>query len=443
MGYWQHNTVSGSTQQTDFRTFTFGFDTPAATLPRTGSAHWLTDVLGLLTTPGKELRVVQGNADFDVDFAASAFRLQGYLNENQVVSTGGTSGALAIQSGGLLSAGTGFNGPLSYQSSNGILHGTLNGQFYGPSADEIGASFTAQDNGAAISGALTGQRSTRASTSDGIKNLTLTGPVTNELLRGPSAEMYATDDDALSGFQQIAATVSAVSVNLTANGVSSVGFNYQYNINPQDIVADGRTNFTTYKSTVAGSPVTVSLYKVGAANQELALTYTSFVSWIWPRGPGNSTLPGDTFDANFATYGIRTPRDLLTNRTGTATYDGVLYGRGASLAGTIYDLTGKSRFDVDFSAAQYTGSLDINGTTQSGNQTAIGHFTFGAAMGFGEMAEADIAGPSVNSARPHAIQPLFYGPSGQEIGAHFRFELNQTGTPESLALAGVAVAKAR
>ncbi len=438
MGYWQQNGVSGSTQQTAFSTFAYGFETAGAAVPRSGTAHWLTDVFGLLTLPGKELRVVQGLADFDVDFGAAAYRLQGYLTESQVVSTGGTAGALNLQSGGPLSSGNGFSGLLSYQSSNGTMHGALAGRFYGPGAEEVGASFNAEGVGAALSGALTGQRSSLGSTSDGVKNITLTNPsVTERLYARLGSEITGGGGD-------IRARDASGIVNITPSGPSYMAFNYQYDLNPQDIVADGRANFTTYKTTLQGAPLAVSVYKQGAANQELALTYTGFVSWIWPRGPGGSVVPGfDVFDANYAVYGINTPRDLMTNRTGTASYAGILYGQGASLGGTVYDLTGTSRFDVDFSAAQYSGSLAIRGTSTGGGVTDFGTFGFTSFLGYGEMAEATITGGTVSAREQHVIRPQFFGPSGQEIGAAFWFQVNQTGTPQSTALGGIAIAKSQ
>jgi hypothetical protein len=64
MGYWQKNIRAGTDQHTYFSTFTYGFDTPSSGMPKTGTAHWLTDIFGLLTKPNKELQIVQGLGDF-------------------------------------------------------------------------------------------------------------------------------------------------------------------------------------------------------------------------------------------------------------------------------------------------------------------------------------------------------------------------------------------
>lgn len=443
MGYLQRNAVTGATQQTVFSSFTYGFDTPGAAVPRTGAAHWLADVFGLLNMPGQELRTVQGLADFNVDFTAGAYRLNGFMEEQQAVTDGGTAGSLTLQSSGLLSSSAGFGGPLSYDSSAGVMHGMLDGRFYGPEAEEVGASFNAQGNGAALAGALTGQRSTSNSTSAPLTNLSLVNPFTTELLiNGPGAGLSV----ALGiGLDTVRASPRSTSVLLTPNGPSAVSVDREYDLRPQDIVADGRANFTTYRTSIEGAPIAISFYKIGSANQELALTYTSFVSWIWPNGePGHAPPPGgQVSSANFAIFGMPTPRDLLTHRTGTATYTGPLYGSGASYGGTLYDLTGTSRFDVDFSAARYSGALNIQGATSAGAMTDFGAFTFAAPLANGMLMEASLAGTGLNLRAPHVIQPVFYGPGGQEIGASFRFELNTPGAPQNTAMAGIAVAKAR
>lgn len=436
MGYWQRNVRSAGTQQTTFTTFAYGLDTPASAVPRTGAAHWLTDVFGMLTIPTKELRTVQGSADFEVDFAAGAFRLHGFLNEENVVSAGGTGGSLTIQSGGLIGSDASFGGLLSYQSSNGILHGTLAGGFYGPNADEVGASFSAEGSGSWLTGAMTGQRTSLASTSDGIRNISLTTPLATELLRANPGVELSVDGVANSSF-------NGAQVTLTPAGPGTVAFNYQSDLDAKDIVA-GSANFVTYRPTVNGTPATIALYKTGGQNTELALTYTSFVSWTWARGlggaPGSS---GQALDANYGIFGIQTPRDLMTMRTGSATYQGVLYGKAAGFGGLLYDLTGTSRFDVDFTASSYSGSLNVNGTALGGGTIAFGQFDFAAALGFGEMAEASITATSVNTGATHSIRPQFYGPSGQEIGAAFKFDIAHPSAPNGLMMAGVALAKER
>jgi hypothetical protein len=444
MGYWQSDASDTGRQQTSFSTFAYGLDTAASGMPRTGAAHWLTDIFGMYSVPGEELRIIQGLGDFEVDFAAGAFRANGYMDEYQVVTDGGAAGALTFQAGGELTSANRFSGLFSYDGHfPGVLLGTLSGAFYGPNAEEIGATFNASAGGANLTGALTGQRWPVGSTSQGITNISLTNVLANELLRGsPGGGVFATVYDAPAGFKQVTSGSAGAQVNLTLAGPSTVGFNQAYTPNPQEIVAGGNPNFTTYRATIAGAPTTIAYYKIGNANQELALTYTSFVSWSWPRGPGGSEAGEGAFQTQFATFGIQTPRDLLSGRTGTASYEGVAYGKGATLTGNVYDITGKSHFDVNFSAATYGGWLDLQGATSTGTLTNFGRFGFASTLAAGGMLQATLTG-AVSPDGGSYIQPQFFGPSGQEIGAGFWLRIGEPGTSARLEAGGIAVAKAR
>jgi hypothetical protein len=434
MGYWQRNTRSPGLQQTEFSTFTYGFGTPATSLPRTGTAHWLTDIFGMLSMPTLELRTVQGSADFDVDFAAGVFKLDGRLIEINVLTNGGNPAPASFQAGGSLSADGSYGGLLSYQSSSGAMHGSLAGQFYGPAAEEIGASFSAEGPGGVLTGALTGQRNSVASSAQGLKNVTLTGATATERVQGPAVGL-AVDPVARSDFL-------GTDVTLGAGGPLKAGFQFSYDLDPKDRIASS-PNFITYGATIGVTPVTVALYKVGSENGELALTYTSFISWTWGEIPDAYKMIAHRYwDANYGVYGIRTPPELIAARTGAASYDGLIYGKAGTLGGT-YDLTGTSRFDVDFSASRYTGSLNINGAGAGGSTVAFGQFGFSAPIDANGMKEASIVGASVNPSAVNTIRPQLYGPTGQEIGAAFLFNISHPTAPNGLVMTGVALAKER
>lgn len=441
MGYWQKNELGSVNQETRFSTFTYGFDTTAANMPRTGAAHWLTDVFGLLTVPGNEIRTIQGLGDFEVDFAAGAFKTRGYMNENTVVTDDGATGALTFLAGGQLDSGNGFSGLFSYSGHfPGVLHGTLTGAFFGPNADEIGATFNATGEGMALTGALTGQRFPVGSTSDGIRNISLTNLLADERLYSQvGGSVSAVGDPAGSGFRQVTSTRAEGSIELTPGGLPAIGLASSYTPQSQELVA-GPANFTTYQTTVGGTPTTISYYKVGSANQEVALTYSSFVTWTWGRPFGFEGTDG--MQASYLAYGIETPRDLLSGRTGTATYDGFVYGKGANYGGAVFDVGGSSRFEVDFSNESYSGWLDLHGTSLTGTLTQFGRFIFNSTLAAGTMLEAPLQG-GVNSDGAGYIRPQFYGPTGQEIGAGFQLGMGASGTPEHMEAGGVTLAKAR
>jgi hypothetical protein len=129
---------------------------------------------------------------------------------------------------------------------------------------------------------------------------------------------------------------------------------------------------------------------------------------------------------------LETPRNLLSARTGTGRYDGIVYANGASSDGHFYDIGGTSRFDVDFSNHRYSGSLLLSAS----NGPSFGTWTFNSTMVAGLMLEANFTQDPGGS-----IQPRFYGPDGQEIGATFRLTSGALGAAGAVSISGVTVAK--
>lgn len=446
MGYWQSNSFSGGSQQTSFSTFTYGFDTPNSSVPRTGAAHWLTDVFGLLTIPGSEVRIVQGLGDFAVDFADGTFVSSAFLNEWDVVTIGGSGGALHFKAGGQLDSANGFNGLFSYEGSDATLHGTLSGSFYGPNANEIGATFSAGGgNGASLTGALTGQRFPVGSTSDGIRNISLTNLLVDDRLFGESVALQWTTTEGENGFSSLVHGRSVGTVDVTGAGsIQSIGLDsVKYQPQAAEIDPEGPANFTTYRSILAGNPLEVSFYKVGEANSEIALTYSSFVGWqSSEEGVIPSGLATETFHRRYLVYGIETQPELLAKRTGTANFTGLAYGTGSSMRGESYQIGGTSQFTVDFTEGSYDGSLQLRGTDTNGAINDFGQWTFASTLVSGEMLSASLTG-SGSYDPGSSIFPQFYGPTGQEIGAVFSLRTGQTPTEDSISIVGVTLAKQR
>ena len=185
--------------------------------------------------------------------------------------------------------------------------------------------------------------------------------------------------------------------------------------------------------------VRLSLFKPGAGNTELALTYLSFGRWSTVQPYGGSPDVNEV-DTVFFTYGLATPARLLSGRTGTAHYDGLVYGAAINPATTAtYDVTGTSRFDVDFGHQSFTGALAIRGAPTSG-ATAVdfGSYDVTGNLGYTAASTASItrAGAVVGE-----LTSAFYGPGGEEIGGPLTVRV-PTGAPGAgTVIAGVAVAK--
>ncbi|RYF57807.1 MAG: hypothetical protein EOO39_34975 [Cytophagaceae bacterium] len=309
MGYWQANDVSPGLQQTDFTSFVYGFDSPAKARPTNGTGTWLVDIFGMLTERDVELRTIQGAGDFVVDFGQGVYKLRAYVNEYDFVSGGGRTGSLSLDSGGALTSGNGFSGPLSYEGG-ALVHGTLEGRFYGPAYQEIGATFNAQSGDAVLTGALTGQQSNQSSTTDGFPNITLTDIVNPGRIYGATAGILRQVNGSTPGFASVSQTSGTDSVDFGATGPEILNMNYALEIDAANKVSSS-ANFDNYEKSVNGQNIEYSLYRIGSANTEVALTYTSFASVtigasLADPGPGVAANRSD----DFLLYGLATPRHV-------------------------------------------------------------------------------------------------------------------------------------
>jgi len=443
LGYWQNNSLSTGLQQTHFDSFVFGSLTPDAAMPRAGTAHWLTDIFGLYLTPGDELRIISAAGDFDVDFSANAYVAKAFVTQDDYITGGGVTGALYFQSGGQISSNGSFSGPFTYGGTTGLLTGSMSGSFYGPNAQEVGGIFNASGTGGTLTGSFTGQQSTLTATSDGVEVVSLTAAAKTEILHdNNSAWLYYQSRDDVAGLSTASVLQTSAAAVITPTGVGEVdSTSYAYMPNAADRTANQRANFDTYAKTIAGNPTTISIYKIGSANSELALTYTSFFSWssVQNSTAGNTQI----VDANvyYVPFGIKTADNLMAARTGGAQYNGVAYGSAVDMAGLKYDITGTSRFDINFSAQTYSGALTLNAALSGGGSTqSLGAFNFASTLVSGNMLSADLPHGS-NWGGSNSIQPQFYGPMGQEIGAAFQMVTGPNTDSHTLAIAGAALAK--
>jgi hypothetical protein len=350
-------------------------------VPRTGQAAYSTNVFGLATTPGYEPIAFQGTGRFDVNFLTGVFSTSASTTETGLVTGYGVSGGgVGITGSGHLSSSDGtFSGTVGYGGQNASGQGALAGRFYGPNGTELGATFSASGaDGSAASGAIVGvQNSSLAPT-----NLNLTNLVADQLyyiqgeqfvrMQTPTGDVNAS---ATLGYSQAQQSVSG-NFSVTTPTTEFQGGTFA----ATDQVSARLPNFTSYQKTTNGQVSTLDLYKTGAGNTELALTYLSFGRWgaVVPENGG--------FTANasyYFVYGFRTDASAIAARTGTASYNGVAYGAGFNAAtGTAYDVTGTSAFNVDFSHSTYSGALALKGGGSAGTAN-FGSFGFAGALSSG------------------------------------------------------------
>ncbi|MGN6278794.1 MAG: transferrin-binding protein-like solute binding protein [Sphingomonas sp.] len=436
MGYWQQNNVQGTTQQTYFDAFTYGFQSAASAVPRSGNASFGVDAFGIATTPGYEPRSFEGHGTFDVDFLSGVFSTNTYLTEQGLITGDGvTGGGIQLTGAGHLSSGNSFSGNILYGGFNASLGGTIAGHFYGPQAQELGASFSASNSdGSTVAGAMTGS----LDPTNPAVNQTLTNMVTTQLFYTHEALLSV---DYIPGGTNQAWTYSMISqFNDQTSG------NFTYGPGMSNLVGGAWTttaqvpssdpNFVSYDKTFNGQEAHLDLYKPGPQNSELALTYLTFGRWQATEPNGG---PNTQVDKVFFVYGLETPAGLLSARTGSGHYAGVVYGAGATNDGsTLYDLSGTSKFDVDFSRQHYAGALAIKGAASGGGVTDFGQFAFdGNLAAYGAETTVDLMHGGQNAGQ---LNTRFYGPDGEEIGGQFTASVVD-GAGVGTQLAGVTVAK--
>lgn len=432
LGYWQRNTVSPSRQDTTFDSFVYGLETPAASVPRSGTASYLTDTLGFVTTPGKVPRAFTGSGTFDVDLTLGVFAARASVLEYDLTSPETRSGGgIEYLAGGKLTSGNDFAGNFTYGGIDTRASGTVQGRFFGPGTEELGATFSADNAaGAAVTGSFTGQRSAGGARS----NLSLVN-LTGDQLFYVRESSYTLQNGA--GGVSFANTYQGIA-QMTLRPDGGVSFTGAVSNIPNgsftaaDRVADGRANFTTYAGMVDSKPARLSLYRPGTANPELQLTYASFGIWEGGSTSGYGAFNGKAYRA----YGIETPRDLLSRRTGTAAYSGVVYATGVRGGGGEFDVGGTSRFAVDFGAQRFSGALTL--TDKAANAAEIGTWTFADSLSYGLPINTALRN---GTEAQGTIVPSLYGPDGEEIAASFLIQRDTQTPANALVITGATVAK--
>jgi hypothetical protein len=401
-------------------------------VPRSGTATYVTDALGFVTTPGNAPRGFTGAGVFDVDLALGIFSAKSSVYEYDLSSPDArVGGGIEYTAGGKLASNNGFSGNFTYSGRDTRVSGTLQGQFFGPAGEELGAIFSASDGaGAVVSGALTGQRGAGGATS----NLSLLNLTRDQLFYARESN-YAlvnlyTGGSYAQTYQGVAQLTLATDGSVSFTGaISTIPYGKFTFVNRVD---DG--NFYTYSGDVNGQPGKLSLYKAGSANGELQLTYASFGIWEGGFTPGYGPFNGRAYRA----YGFDTPQDLLARRTGTASYTGTVYGTGVRGGSSAFDVRGTSTLAVDFGAQRFSGALELADKAAGGS--VLGTWTFADAMARGQLVTTGLRNGAANEG---SLMAALFGPDGEEFAGSFVIQQNSQNLPNSLTIIGATAGKRR
>lgn len=403
LGYWQRNVLSPGRQETDFTAFAYGLPTSTGSMPRSGTAGYNIDAFGLVSKPGEAPHTLFGLGGFNADFLTGAFSTQIDIQEVSLVTGGAYSGpnGRMVGVGQISATNSTFAGSMRYDGHLGTAVGALDGRFYGLGAAELGAAFSANNaEGMTISGALTGQRDDTIPA----RNLALTN-----LQPGMALDLLGT------AYPVGAYTREADgSFHVWVNDWDYLGGTFT----ERDRISARDSNFDAWQVSNGGRGIeredlTVELYRPGSSNTELALTYASFGEW---RIDYHDRSRDEHFPHQFI-YGVETPAGLIAARTGTARYDGVVLGT-AHQGGPLYQASGTSRFNIDFSNQALVGELAI--TAQRGSDRIdFGSFDFSGRLNALESdQQASIGKAGVDYDAGNMLY-WFYGPAAQEIGGRF------------------------
>ncbi|MET0308685.1 MAG: transferrin-binding protein-like solute binding protein [Sphingomonas sp.] len=379
----------------DYKPFTYGVVTPDSALPRIGSAGFTIDLIG--TLGGETVTALHGrDSVLTVNFASGVIATSGILDEysatQQLLASHSFGGSAQLSSSTNAFAGTfGFDD----------LSGGLNGRFYGPGAEEVGAVWTATNpDGRAATGTIIGRQDASVPLSSG--------------------RVPAPDDT-----QPLVVSYDAASqsYSLTAGGQALT-------LTGADRDPAGSTSaFDLFRKTLAdGSTLDAQIYN--AAGSPLALSYTSFAELVF-RGTDGTTR------TSYQPFGQRTAASDMP-RTGSASYNGAIYGQGSvqgAAFSAFYSLGGTSRLDVDFASNRASGSLAITGANAAGTRD-FGSFAFQSYAMSGGQFSATASGANASG----TVNGAFYGPGAQEFGAGFAIKQGAA-NGDTTTLTGVTIGK--
>lgn len=145
-GEWKRSTTVNGTTNVNDTYVVFGQKTPAAAVPRTGTASYSTVYDGTFVK-NTGVYALSGTGGITADFGTGGLTYTAALN-------GLPTGALAVSGTGAISF---RSGTFDATGSNAGYTMGLNGAFYGPAAQEVGGLFRISGNGGNGEGAFVGK----------------------------------------------------------------------------------------------------------------------------------------------------------------------------------------------------------------------------------------------------------------------------------------------
>jgi hypothetical protein len=439
------NQSTGQNTRT-FDSFVYGHPTGAAAVPRSGTGSYLFDLYGRAMTR-TQFGTFVGTGTLVADFAAGGLSLTG---AGTMTRDGRTSGA-ALTIGGtgtIAAAGNAIGGTLTLNVPvvgipdplDGFYSGPFSGQFFGPTAQEVGGAFRL--SGGVSAGVATGFFMGRAldTTATSLQQLTSLGKL-NGITTAVSWETP--------GSYSAEPPVTATSRHVDLIGAGSAPYAFPngdvYLVNtiaflPEDKVSaqsDGR--FTTFRVTDGATTYTLRAYRPGPTNDQLVLSYVSYYDFQRAQTFGCTPCTTRYTEYNIVA-GMRTDPTTLP-RSGFATYNGLIFGRDAD-----YSLSGTAQLIANFGADELTGTLSpvvtvlLSGSTFTPNAIVLNPGLIPRVgpvdSGTNALIVGTFKGPGAGN-----YSAAFYGPAAEELGMVFTGTTFNPSSGSFVTLTGGVVAK--
>ena len=441
-GFFQRTVEEANRVTATIDAFTYGVVTPNSAIVRTGSGFYLVDVLSIIADPGQPY-AAGGTGRIDVDFASGRLNISAQGDGFGIIDDRLTRNWQLTGSAQLAADANRFSGTMT-MIAVGNFTGSWNGRFYGPGAEEIGASFALSGPmpGMSAIGTITG----RNGASGGGETLTTL----------TSARAFATTPTNLS-YQKLTGFLVPIG-NVMTGTSGNVTFTqdpnartYRFGGTPSDptpsefgdadlVAAESNARFVVYRRAGSDRSSTLTLYRPGSGNDQLVLNYASFGTLEIARStpdPNRTQMDRHHFD-----YGLRTDAANMP-RIGTGNYNAILTGSLAD-ATSIFRLSGDANFAFDFANNVFTGTLRPVGTNiETGTTLTLTPWSVNNGTVFTSTASfssALLVGGQPG--QPFNLHGRFYGPGGQEIGATFLGSVANPAAPGSfMPVSGAVVGK--
>jgi hypothetical protein len=429
-GFWAVNTNNVAT----FSAFVAGLQTAFSGMPSAGTALFRGYSSGILFTPTRSV-VLGGEVSLTVNFATGAIGgsvTNVWAHDGNV--TDGFSNDVALSAtmhsgsntfSGTTDAGSPRTSELSLNSS---AAGTVEGGFYGPNAQELGAVWTLSDGTTAAIGTIGASSA---------PPLTIGAPATPSFGPNPSPAQAAmpggpTFDNGPYGSDVIFPLLST-SLDHTAGGVAAAP-------NTQSATAIVKSSSGSVRSDIQliipalGIDTSITLSTALANGGEVfssteygrfeGLSYVSFGVWAESGGAF-----GRAWSATAFAFGYETPAGAIP-ATGKADYKGTGTVSGRVFVpqdGQIIDayLTGNAQLTADFATGKIDGLLNVEVEYGWDVPAAWHDVTVNANIVGGTNRFSGTTGVTGSSTPPYslkssasgAINGAFFGPAAQNLGA--------------------------